>query len=257
MSKLNIKLSPEELIIHQTYNYSMFKTIKGNRQLNPANYSKLLASMKERFLISPILVNEEMEIIDGQHRKEVCEALGYPVFYHIKKGYSIDEVKIANTTGATWTLGDFLELHISNGLDEYIEFKSLIEHYNVSITDLLKVISTFQNKNLTLVTNEFKDGKIEALALHGKLLDFLGALEDFNHFKHYKTSYFFGGFLRLYNCDYYDHARMLTKIKRRPGVLVQQYSIDDYLVMLTRDLYSFGTNKDALYYNKDTKTFHN
>lgn len=253
---IDIDLSPEEMQIYKTYDYDSFGYLKGNRQIDVANYNKLLESMKQEFLVSPIMVNEELKIIDGQHRVEVCRELGYPVYYHIKKGYGIDQVKRANTTSSLWKLNDFMELHISNGIDMYSDFKAYIEQFKISISDLLKVIATFQNKTTTVVVNEFKDGHINFSDEQAHILDFLSSLEDFSMFKQYKTSYFFTAFLKLYCCQEYNHAHMISKLKRADKVLKQQYSIDDYLVILTRDIYSFGVSKTVLFYNKDTKTFH-
>lgn len=108
VAKREFKLRPEELQIYMTYDYGMFKGIKGNRIINPTNYAKLLTSMKEEYLYEPILVNEKFEIIDGQHRFNVCKALGYPVLYHIKYGYGMAQVKRANLSGVNWGKAEFL-----------------------------------------------------------------------------------------------------------------------------------------------------
>lgn len=55
--------------IYETYDYSLFNLIGGNRLINVLNYKKLMKSIDEKQLLIPILVNEKMEIIDGQHCK--------------------------------------------------------------------------------------------------------------------------------------------------------------------------------------------
>lgn len=51
----------------QTNDYSLFKTLKGNRNINQAHLYRLTKSIKEKYLLSPIVVNEHFEIIDGQN----------------------------------------------------------------------------------------------------------------------------------------------------------------------------------------------
>ena len=64
--------------IRKTNNYPMFKNMIGNREIKDKNYKKLIRSMSEKQLIIPILVNEKLEIIDGQHRFNACKTLQLP-----------------------------------------------------------------------------------------------------------------------------------------------------------------------------------
>ena len=57
----------------------MFKKIKGNRIVNKSNLNAIITSMEQQQLVSPIMINEKFEIIDGQHRFEACKELGLPV----------------------------------------------------------------------------------------------------------------------------------------------------------------------------------
>ena len=57
--------------VKETKNYSMFTTIGGNRPLNELHLNRLKKSMEEELLISPIIVNEKHEVIDGQHRLRI------------------------------------------------------------------------------------------------------------------------------------------------------------------------------------------
>ena len=57
-------------VIQRTNKYDLFKRIESNREVNPAHLKKIEKSISEKnFLhLYPIIVNERMEIIDGQHR---------------------------------------------------------------------------------------------------------------------------------------------------------------------------------------------
>lgn len=86
--------------VYETYDYDKFHIMeKGNRDID--HDKKIALSMKEDFLFSPILVNEKMEIIDGQNRFFASKALGKPIYYIIKNGYGIREVRILNSNAKT------------------------------------------------------------------------------------------------------------------------------------------------------------
>jgi len=68
-------------IIKFTSDYSRFNTVRGNRKVYPLQVAKLLLRIKARGQKVPVLVNEKMEIIDGQHRVEVCTQLQIPALY--------------------------------------------------------------------------------------------------------------------------------------------------------------------------------
>ena len=55
--------------VYQTNDLTICKEIGGNRVPNPQHVKRLCSSIKENgMLCNPILVNEKMQVIDGQHR---------------------------------------------------------------------------------------------------------------------------------------------------------------------------------------------
>ena len=56
-----------------TTDYAKFKTLQGNRDVNKLHVSRLKESFKTAYLLSPIVVNQYYEIIDGQHRYEAAK----------------------------------------------------------------------------------------------------------------------------------------------------------------------------------------
>ena len=55
--------------IYSTEAYELFKKMVGNR--NVAKLSKLKEAIRKDGQITPIVVNKDFEIVDGQHRLEV------------------------------------------------------------------------------------------------------------------------------------------------------------------------------------------
>ena len=79
--------------VYETNDYSQFKFLNNNRDISTKHVNKLIKSMKEKRLISPILINESGQIIDGQHRFEAQKNLGFPVPYIVQKGYGEKEAQ--------------------------------------------------------------------------------------------------------------------------------------------------------------------
>ena len=64
--------------IFEEPDYSQFKYLGGNRDITHSK--KLLESITQNgYFNVPILVNENMEIIDGQGRFEALKMLGLPI----------------------------------------------------------------------------------------------------------------------------------------------------------------------------------
>jgi len=82
--------------VYETNDYSQFKKLKGNRDVTEEHVQMLMKSFKQGDVKKPIVVNEKMEIIDGQARLEVKKRLGLPVQFVIAEGATIDDVRRMN-----------------------------------------------------------------------------------------------------------------------------------------------------------------
>ena len=112
-----------------TNNYSMFKTIVGNR--NVGDTSKLEKSMKEHGVLPiPIIINEKCEVIEGQHRLKAAEKLGLSIPYIVHKGAGIDDCILMNNTSKPWEIIDYINSYADRGYPEYVELRRLLEKYN-------------------------------------------------------------------------------------------------------------------------------
>lgn len=55
--------------VYETTNYSKFKKMLDNREVSPNRVQKIVKSIDQvGYVMSPIIVNEKMEVIDGQGR---------------------------------------------------------------------------------------------------------------------------------------------------------------------------------------------
>lgn len=78
--------------IHETTDYKAFHILPGGRVPTEKRIDKLVASIKKvGFIPAPVIVNENMGIIDGACRVAACERLALPVYYIIQEAAGIGE----------------------------------------------------------------------------------------------------------------------------------------------------------------------
>ncbi len=123
-------------MIQKTNNYEQFKELKGNRNLNAGHLARLTMSIGKKNLMeyNPILVNENMEVVDGQHRLEVARQNKLPVYFQIVPASGLNEVMELNTNLRNWKLVDFVDSLIVQGNKTMMYLREFCDEYNLSIT---------------------------------------------------------------------------------------------------------------------------
>lgn len=118
-------------IIYSTENYDMFQKLNGNRAVLDARKALIISSIKDRgYIRNPIVVNEKMEIIDGQGRFEALKELGMPIEYVIAKGATIADCIALNVKQKNWSLRDYARCYADIGNPDYVLLASLYDKYD-------------------------------------------------------------------------------------------------------------------------------
>lgn len=122
--------------IFTTTNYHKFRTIEGNREVNKTHLKRLAKSVSETSYLDiiPIIVNEDFEVIDGQHRLEVARELGLPVNYVVAPGAGLKEVQLLNANERAWLKADYLESYIKLGNQNYVILKDFMKKFGLPLT---------------------------------------------------------------------------------------------------------------------------
>ncbi|QDP56370.1 MAG: hypothetical protein GOVbin150_12 [Prokaryotic dsDNA virus sp.] len=107
-------------------NYDDFSFYKFNRSTDKNNVQKLMQSIKQYNLISPLVVSEEGKIIDGQNRFEALKRLKMPIHYVIRKtNKDILNYIIDAQFKKTWTAKDYVDCYAELGYETYIALKDI------------------------------------------------------------------------------------------------------------------------------------
>lgn len=126
--------------VYTTKDYSIFKRLVGNRDIPESRISKIIDSIQKiGWVHNPIVVNEKMEVIDGQGRLTALQRLKMPVEYIIAPGASTKECIYMNMNMVNWKLPDFIKSYAEQGNENYQRLLSLMEKY---VTGNLDIIST-------------------------------------------------------------------------------------------------------------------
>lgn len=111
--------------INSTKDYSQFKFMAGNRNIDKTHVSRLKKEMLEGgnlMEVMPILVNENMFIIDGQHRFTAAQEIGMEIHYIVKDNANISTARHMNVTQKSWDIMDFARSFYEGGNKQYGEF---------------------------------------------------------------------------------------------------------------------------------------
>jgi ParB-like nuclease domain len=115
-------------IIQKTDDYSIFKYIGFNREKNKNHIDSLKKILQKENLLHlhPILLNEKMEVVDGQHRLEAAKELGLEIFY-IVSNLSYDHILNSNLFQKRLSLNDVIKFFsLKDKLPDYILLQDYI-----------------------------------------------------------------------------------------------------------------------------------
>lgn len=132
-------------ILHKTSDYHMFKTLLGNRFVEQRFVENIRKSMQNvGILPMPIIINEQNEVIDGQHRLAAIERLGGEVYYIIVPGLTLDDCISINCQQHSWNTLQFIYSKAAQHVPQYEAVIALIE--NNSDIAPMTVVSAMTNR---------------------------------------------------------------------------------------------------------------
>ena len=242
--------------VNKTSNYSQFKKIRGNRLVNRTYVNNLITSITDTNLLeyTPILVNKQMEVIDGQHRLEAAKKLGIDVYYiEIGEG-DLNMVQLLNTNIHNWSLLNFLDSYILLGNNHYKILKEYIDTYKLPVGISVNLLSGFKadsgagkygkEKGIAL----FKTGAFKVITLEkAKFIgDKLLEITPFTEGGAWKHRSFVDALQIVY--EKVKPSIFLGSVKRIGIKIPRKAKLRDYLIFF-EDIYNFrkSTGRQKFY----------
>ena len=221
--------------VYKTTDYFLFKTLDGNRQLNTLHLKRLIKSMEKSALFSPIIVNENHEVIDGQHRLEALKSLKLPVHYIVIRGYGLREVQILNANSKTWNADDFMNGYCDLGFKDYITYKEFKDNYGFDHNSCMTLLAWgTSGKNV----KDFYEGNFKILDIETAkdYAEKISLLKEF--YAGYKRRSFILAMTTLLKNEDFSFVEFIAKLKLQPTALVDCKDITQYK-MLIEEIFNY------------------
>lgn len=157
-------------IVFKTNNPGIFKKLSGNRKVCGNQRDEIIKSiLKIGKVVNPIVVNEKMEVIDGQHRLAALQEIivrGYPPVefeFIVVNGLKAEVAVNMNQTMATWKFMDFITYYESLGNENFERLVMLLEKYpEFSLSTLVSVATQlYGSSNNGYSSKIIKNGLLE------------------------------------------------------------------------------------------------
>lgn len=219
--------------IHITRDYNAFTIRKTNRSVVDSYVNQLMESIQKNDLTEnfPIVVNDKMEIVDGQHRYFACMALGLPIKYTIIQGEftskEVDDITIdINTNMRIWKFKEFIHMYSQRGYPAYKRLQEFIDKYKIPASNALIIVANNRPEAKAVRDGKFKVGEIPAEEIMLSLLDIKTIFPDAMH------SRFVEAFVKIYKTKLYDHKRDFKKLVLYRMDMMKCATIEQYVKML-------------------------
>lgn len=123
--------------VFETTDFEMFKLSKFNR--NILVRKELIEQARHNEIVAPIVVNENMVIIDGQHRWLAHTMAKTPIKYIVMPGLNDGDITRMNTLQKPWSLANWIEAYANEAREEYVKLFDLKKNLFASTTQLALV----------------------------------------------------------------------------------------------------------------------
>ena len=233
--------TPSAIIVYCTYDYKLFRKIRGNRPLNENKIKKIMAEIKagnNMLPYDPIQVTERdnsLLVLDGQHRLAIDERLKEPVYYIlVKEEKSMPDIAKVNSNVEKWKNKDFLNCYIQAGNRNYDTIKSFLEKYEISLgvsLNLLKVGHPGTEGTNVDIKEQFNNGVFEVKHLEAatKIADQVMLFKDFSQCR---SRAFVIAVYRIIKENKIPINDVAVAYKKNPGMLSEQANYKGYITLL-------------------------
>lgn len=253
-------MNKQQNTVYRTDDYTLFNTLQGNRDVLIGRVNKIIKSIKTSgYIFNPIIVNENMEVIDGQGRLEALKNLGMPVDYIIVEGLGIKECVALNIYQTHWNTMDYINSFADMGNVNYSYIRHLCKRFNnISIRVIVSAISEksigFEISNKTV-----QSGKMTcSVEQYEKAISILEYLEQFMGYIDVdkgRTELIYTALIFAYKSDSVDNDRMLERfIKYYRSDIVKPFNTIEGALQALNTVYNYRSSSDRLHLEVEYET---
>lgn len=130
--------------VYFTRDYGAFKSILGNRDLSQRKINRIISDIEnglDMLRYCPIIVDRDMNVIDGQHRLFVARQIRSNIWYVISDTLSLIDIARINSNTEKWKPSDFLNAYLVHGLEDYKILDEFVNRQGISLGIGIKLLS--------------------------------------------------------------------------------------------------------------------
>lgn len=206
-----------------------------NRKIIRKHVEDIKESIQKHGFLSckPIIINDEGEVIDGQHRYIACCELGIEPPVLNLGDLSASLMVDLNKCQKSWSILDFVNFHAEQGNEPFIVLRSFINTSKLAVTPSILILTEGKeflgfdtikdgSFNLSLSAEEYSDRVKIALEINNiaKMMDL-----------HKGNKAITQAYLMLLKADNFDREYFQFKIRRHKDFLSLCGSAQSYLRM--------------------------
>jgi hypothetical protein len=251
--------------VYQTSDLSIFKQIDGNRVPNLQHIKRLADSIRVYGMkCNPILVNERMEVIDGQHRLMAAKEAESFVYYIIINGYSLNEVHTLNLNQKNWNISDYLEGYANLGIESYIILRDFYKkNYDFNLSSCMSFCQNTSTAKARRIKSQLREGTKVTLSGSAQIFEQgtwknndINIAQDwankirmiYPYFDSYNSTSFVSAMITLFLNKNFNFNQFISKLELQPTELKQQKTIEQYITLIEK-IYNYKSrNKISLKY---------
>ena len=233
--------------VMRTNDYTKFRHLNGNRDVG-IRAEKIKKKIKEvGYILCPIVVNEKMEVIDGQGRLKALSDLGLPVDYVIAKGTGLQECIAMNLGQTNWTVTDFINSYAEQGNANYINLKKVIGSTKLKTSVVIGIArQVFVTGGETLKPVMQGSLKFDDVTETIKIIQKVEKFNDILKGKGGNINHSFLALAFLFRNHIADDVKLYNKCLKYEGTLRGTLSTIDAL-QLFEDIYNFRSREKAYF----------
>ena len=230
----------KEQRIQSTDQYHLFKTITSNREVDRKHVKRLAQAISDQNLLhlNPIIVNSNMDVIDGQHRLAAAKQLRLPIYYVMDDEVGKNHIAKLNSNAKNWGTMDYVNYWTAEKRPGFAELARFVNKYGISVTGAVALLSDDANSKGNM--KDLRDGMVDASNWDGavQIIEFLQAIQQ-----RYGYNWIINGGIakalrRMWQHPEFAADTLRAKIDADPRKLVPCTSDKSYLVMLA-EIYNY------------------
>lgn len=228
--------------IQSTFRYDDFKFIEGNRNID--HEDRIEKSIrKSGLLLQPILVNQRMEIVEGQNRYIACRNMGLPIYFVIQDDIGLDEVKNLNSASKNWTTRNYIHSFAAGDKKlDYIYIEQLMKAYPWATQSII----SFATHGVTSgggTVSRLKDGDFKCDEAEYnravKAFDYAAQFVDNINGVGGRKEYYMIAIIFCYFCEEVDNEYLYAKFKKYHKSLSPITNIKEAILQIEGKVYNY------------------